>query len=127
MSSLQSRNPMFQGEQTIGLKLVLEFILAFAFVSAAQAGNLVFETSTEQLVIQSNGAVSSLIEKPNGKDQLHPAGLAFAMVVKNGRKFPASTVERNRWLYPERSNLKNELNEAMLRDYLQRMAFRKEA
>jgi hypothetical protein len=85
---------MFQGKNKSGLKLVLEVVLAFASVSAAQAENFVFETSTAQLVIQSNGAVSSLIEKPNGKEQLQPAGLAFAMVVKNGQKFPASTVER---------------------------------
>jgi hypothetical protein len=73
--------------------------LVFSALNVARAESFVFETSMARLVIQSNGAASSLIEKQNGKEQLHPAGLPIAVLSKFGHQFPATTIERSGALY----------------------------
>jgi hypothetical protein len=83
----------------VTIRLALAFVLAIAFLNAAHGEDFVFETSAARLVIGSGGAAISLIEKENGKEQLLPAGLPFAVVSKHGRLFPATAVLRSGSLY----------------------------
>src|ERR1035441_10183408 len=82
-----------------GMRLILALALAFAAANVARAKNFVFETSVARLVIGSDGVISSLIEKQNGKEQLRPAGLPFAAVRKGGQLLPASAVEQRGGLF----------------------------
>src|ERR1035441_3364616 len=82
-----------------GMRLILALALAFAAANVARAKNFVFETSVARLVIGSDGVISSLIEKQNGKEQLRQARLPFAAVRKGGQLFPASAVEQRAGLF----------------------------
>jgi hypothetical protein len=85
--------------RVVGTRLILALALAFAAASAARAENFVFETGVAKLVIGSDGVISSLIEKQNGKEQLRPTRLPFAAVRKGGQLFPASAVEQRAGLF----------------------------
>ena len=74
--------------------MVLALTLAFAAGRGARAEEFVFETSTARLVIRSDAAASSLVDKQSGKERLRPGGMPFAAVRKNGALFPASTATR---------------------------------
>ena len=82
-----------------GMRLILALALAFAAANVARAENFVFETSVARLVIGSDGVISSLIEKQNGKEQLRPTRLPFATVRKGGQRFPTSAVEQRAGLF----------------------------
>src|ERR1039457_6165457 len=71
---------------------LLVLVLASVAVNVARAEDYVFDTQTARLTIRSDGIASSLIDKQNGKERLRSAGLAFAVVKKGGRLFPASNV-----------------------------------
>ena len=81
------------------MRLILALALAFVAATACRAEDFVFETSTARLVIGSDGLASSLTEKQNGKEQLHPQGLPFAAARKGGHLFSASAVERRGGLF----------------------------
>jgi hypothetical protein len=85
--------------RVVGTRLILALALPFAALNVAWAKDFVFETSVARLVIGSDGVISSLIEKQNGKEQLRPAGLPFAAVRKGGQLLPASAVEQRGGLF----------------------------
>src|ERR1035438_4186476 len=76
------------------IRVIQVLALTLAAVSGARAGEFVFETGAARLVIRSDGFASSLIDKVNGKERLHPGGMAFAAASKAGRLFPASAVDQ---------------------------------
>jgi len=77
------------------MKLIVALVLVFAAVNGARAEEFVFETGMVRMVIRSDGVISSLIEKQNGKELLRPDGAEFAAVRKGGRLFPASAADRS--------------------------------
>lgn len=81
------------------MRLILALALASAAAGTVQAQNLVFETSSVRLSIQPNGVANSLIEKPNGKEQLQPGPQPFAVIRKDGQVFPSTSVRRAGSLY----------------------------
>lgn len=76
------------------LALALALALGLATVNGARAQDFAFQTREARLVIRSDSVASSLIEKRSGKELLGSGGVAFAVVRKGGRLFPASAAER---------------------------------
>ncbi|MGB6687372.1 MAG: hypothetical protein WBE76_05975 [Terracidiphilus sp.] len=80
-------------------RLTLAFALTFAVTNAAYAQNFAFATHAAQLVIQPNAVASSLTDRHDGMEELHPAGLPFAVVTQHGKQFPATRFERHGALF----------------------------
>jgi hypothetical protein len=63
----------------------------FLIASLAAAQQVVFQTATARLTVESSGIVSSLTNKQSGQEELRPAGQPIATVTVGGRVFPASS------------------------------------
>jgi hypothetical protein len=99
-------NPACEAENiysTEPLKLVLlpRFLLltvAFAAFGQARGEDYAFETAAVRLVLGSDGAAKSLVEKRSGREWLAPERLPFAAVKKGEKLFPATKLERRNGL-----------------------------
>ncbi len=63
----------------------------FLIASLAAAQQMVFQTASARLTVESSGIVSSLTNKQSGQEELHSAGQPIATVTVGGREFPASS------------------------------------
>jgi hypothetical protein len=61
----------------------------------AAAQQVIFETASARLTVETSGIVSSLTDKQNGRQELGPAGQPIATVTVGGHEIPASSFECN--------------------------------